>query len=63
MVFHCFGYTKTEVKYLLKNFPNVYVGFDGNISYPKAEDLREACLITPIEKILLETDAPYLAPQ
>ncbi|MBP6086505.1 TatD family hydrolase [Patescibacteria group bacterium] len=33
------------------------------MSYPKAQALRDTCLITPIEKILLETDAPYLAPQ
>ncbi len=63
MVFHCFWYGKTEVEYLLTHFPNIYFWFDGNISYPKAEALREACLITPLEKILLETDAPYLAPQ
>ncbi len=63
MVFHCFWYGKSEAEYLLANFPNVYFWFDGNISYPKAEALREACTIVPIEKILLETDAPYLAPQ
>jgi TatD DNase family protein len=63
MVLHCFWYGKTEAEYLLANFPNVYFWFDGNITYPKAEALREACLITPIDKILLETDAPYLAPQ
>lgn len=63
MVFHCFGYGPTEAEYILSHFPNVYLWFDGNISYPKAQALRDTCLITPIEKILLETDAPYLAPQ
>jgi TatD DNase family protein len=63
MVWHCFGYTKKEVTYILTHFPNAYLGFDCNITYPKAEALREACIATPLEKILLETDAPYLAPQ
>jgi TatD DNase family protein len=63
IVFHCFWYWPKEAEHLLSHFPNVYFGFDGNISYPKAEALREACLTIPIEKILLETDAPYLAPQ
>lgn len=60
---HCFGYGPEEVTYLLQHFPNLYIWYDCNISYPKAQPLRDACLITPVDKILLETDAPYLAPQ
>jgi TatD DNase family protein len=62
-VFHCFWYWSQEAKEILRQFPNAYFGFDGNITYPKATDLREAFLDIPLEKILLETDAPYLAPQ
>ena len=40
-----------------------YVGFDGNITYPSADHLREIFKLTPKDRILLETDAPYLAPE
>lgn len=39
-----------------------YVGFDGNITYDSAGHLREIFALTPPERRLLETDAPYLAP-
>jgi TatD DNase family protein len=40
-----------------------YVSFAGNVTYPKAEDLRAAAAQVPDERILAETDSPYLAPQ
>ena len=40
-----------------------YVSFAGNITYPKAGDLRAAAAQVPAEQILAETDSPYLAPQ
>jgi TatD DNase family protein len=61
--FHCFGYGVREVEELLELFTCVYFGFDGNSTYPKASHLREACQIVPLERLLLETDSPYLAPQ
>ena len=39
-----------------------YIGFAGNVTYDNAPELREILKITPQDKILLETDAPYLAP-
>lgn len=60
---HCFWYGPQELKYLLQNFSKLYIWYDCNISYPKAQQLRDACLLTPIDKMLLETDAPYLSPQ
>lgn len=63
LVFHCFGYWPKEAEYILSHFPNTLLGFDCNITYPKAEALREACKLTPLDRILTETDAPYLAPQ
>ncbi len=62
-VFHCFWYGLSEAKSIMDTFPNAYFGFDGNITYPKAQSLRDAFVSVPLEKILLETDAPYLAPQ
>jgi len=40
-----------------------YVSFAGNVTYAKAEDLRDAARAVPAELILAETDCPYLAPQ
>lgn len=40
-----------------------YISFAGNVTYPKAQPLRDAALIVPEDRLLVETDAPYLAPQ
>jgi TatD DNase family protein len=40
-----------------------YISFAGNVTYPKAADLRDAARGVPAERILVETDSPYLAPQ
>jgi TatD DNase family protein len=40
-----------------------YVSFAGNVTYPKADELRAAAKAVPAERILAETDSPYLAPQ
>lgn len=61
--FHCRGYGEKELLFLFNYFPKLFIGFCGNISYPKAEELRKSIKVTPKEKILIETDAPYLPPQ
>jgi TatD DNase family protein len=40
-----------------------YVSFAGNVTYPKAPELREAAARVPADRVLAETDSPYLAPQ
>jgi TatD DNase family protein len=40
-----------------------YVSFAGNVTYPKAPELREAARAVPADRLLAETDSPYLAPQ
>jgi TatD DNase family protein len=60
VVMHCFsspGLLKTVVD------RGYYVSFAGNVTYPKAGDLRGAAAQVPAERILAETDSPYLAPQ
>lgn len=60
-VIHCFSYTKEIAKeYLNMDF---YFGIGGVITFANAKKLREAVDYIPIEKILLETDSPYLAPE
>jgi TatD DNase family protein len=40
-----------------------YVSFAGNVTYPNAADLRDAARAVPVDRVLVETDSPYLAPQ
>ncbi len=59
-VLHCFsGDTKMMQEAIEMGFN---VSFTGNITFKKAHDLREVVKNAPIEHIMLETDAPYLAP-
>ena len=59
-VFHCFGGTLENLQEVLKR--GFYVGFDGNLTYKNAQNLRDLVAFTPLEKILLETDSPFLTP-
>lgn len=60
---HCRGYTPVEVKRCVELFPQLWIGYTGTVTYPKAVEIRESLLVTPLSSILTETDAPYLAPQ
>ena len=39
------------------------VSFAGNVTYPKAQNLRDAAREIPLDRLLVETDSPFLAPQ
>ena len=59
-VFHCFtGNVAMAREALAFGF---YLSYAGILTFPKAGDLREAARITPLDRILSETDSPYLAP-
>jgi TatD DNase family protein len=60
VVLHCFSSPALLVPALDRGW---YVSFAGNVTYPKAPELREAAARVPRERILAETDSPYLAPQ
>jgi TatD DNase family protein len=59
-VFHCFSGDIKHLNMILNM--GFYIGFDGNITYPENENLRKIASKTPIDKLLLETDSPYLTP-
>lgn len=61
--FHCRSYSEKEIEVLLSLFPQIWIGFTGILTYPKSESIRKSLIATPLQQILLETDAPYLAPQ
>ncbi|MDD5147593.1 MAG: TatD family hydrolase [Candidatus Daviesbacteria bacterium] len=61
-VLHCYSGFLPTTNYILPA-TNLYIAFAANLTYPKNEYLREAAKIIPLERILLETDSPFLAPQ
>jgi TatD DNase family protein len=60
VVLHCFSSPELLEPALERGY---YVSFAGNVTYPNADDLRAAARAVPADRILSETDAPYLAPQ
>lgn len=61
LIFHCFSGGNREAKRALDL--GGYISFAGNLTYPKAQDLRNTLRNIPLDRLLLETDAPYLPPQ
>lgn len=57
---HCFSGTAEYAKSVMKY--NLYFGFDGPLTYKNARHSVESALEIPLEKLLVETDSPYLAP-
>ena len=60
VVLHCFSEPELLEPALERGY---YVSFAGNVTYPKAAALREAAARVPEDRLLAETDSPYLAPQ
>lgn len=60
VVLHCFSEPDLLAVALERRY---YVSFAGNITYRSAQTLREAAAAVPRDRILVETDCPYLAPQ
>jgi len=59
-VFHCFsGDVRLARRALELGF---YVSFSGIVTFPKAGSVRDAAAMVPLDRLLVETDAPYLAP-
>jgi TatD DNase family protein len=61
VILHCFSMAD-RVSDCLAN-DSWWFSFAGNVTYPKATPLRDAMLRVPAERLLVETDAPYLSPQ
>lgn len=59
-VFHCFSGSREMAEQLLGR--GWYLGFDGPVTYKNAKKALEVLEITPLDRILLETDSPYLPP-
>jgi TatD DNase family protein len=59
-VFHCFTETMDVARAALDL--GFYISFSGILSFRNAEDLREVARMVPLDRCLIETDSPYLAP-
>ena len=60
-VIHCFSGSMRDAEAALEL--GFYISFAGPVTYPKNTALREAAMAVPLDRILCETDSPYLAPQ
>jgi TatD DNase family protein len=59
-VFHCFSGDAAAVRRALQT--GFYVSLPGILTFPKAEALRDAARLIPLDRLLIETDSPYLSP-
>ena len=59
-VFHCFSGSPEMAEELLKR--GWYLGFDGPVTYKNARRAPEVAAVTPLDRIVVETDSPYMAP-
>lgn len=59
-IMHCFSGGPDEARQSLEM--GFYISFAGVVTYPKAVNIHEAAKLVPLDRLLVETDAPYLAP-
>ncbi len=60
VILHCFSMPDRLDECVERGW---WISFAGNVTYPKAQDLAQAAARVPVDRILVETDAPYLTPQ
>jgi TatD DNase family protein len=60
VILHCFSMPDRLDECLERGW---WISFAGNVTYPKAQDLAAAAERVPLDRLLVETDAPYLTPQ
>jgi TatD DNase family protein len=61
VILHCFSMASRITDCLAH--ADWWISFAGNVTYPKAAELRQAALRVPADRLLVETDAPFLSPQ
>jgi len=59
-VFHCFTETAEVARAALDR--GYYISFSGIVTFKNAQDLRDVAAFVPMDRLLIETDSPYLAP-
>ena len=59
-IMHCFGGTAAMAEALMKL--GFLISFAGNVTFKKADNLRDAARVVPLDRLLIETDCPFLTP-
>ena len=62
MHYHCFNSSVEQAEQWLQDYPASKIGLTGLVTFPNAKQVHEVARHVPLEKILLETDAPYFLP-
>ncbi|XP_075688547.1 3'-5' RNA nuclease TATDN2 [Rhinoderma darwinii] len=60
---HCFTGKYEDIEPFLNEFPNMAVGFTAVLTYPSAVDARDAVTKIPLDRLIVETDAPFFLPK
>lgn len=63
LVMHCYSENPAMARELLDFSDEIYFSFSGIVTYKKSLEIQETAKIVPLDRILVETDAPFLAPQ
>lgn len=61
IVFHCWGGTVEQTREVIKR--DFYVSFTGIVTFKNAQDIREAAKTVPLERMMIETDCPFMSPE
>jgi TatD DNase family protein len=61
IVFHCFSGSAEQARIVLDH--GFYISFTGVVTFKNAGTIRQAAMIVPTEKLMLETDCPYMSPE
>ncbi len=61
VVFHCFSGSPEQAKIVLDT--GYYISFTGVVTFKNAESIRQAAEIVPLDRLMLETDCPYMSPE
>eukprot|EP01113_Clastostelium_recurvatum_P049744 TRINITY_DN9269_c0_g1_i1.p1 TRINITY_DN9269_c0_g1~~TRINITY_DN9269_c0_g1_i1.p1 ORF type:complete len:310 (+),score=66.11 TRINITY_DN9269_c0_g1_i1:1-930(+) len=59
---HCFTSSVQFAESILAEFPNSFIGITGVVTFKTAEGVRDVVKLTPLDRLLLETDGPFMAP-
>lgn len=62
ILFHSFTSGPTEANRILTNYPDAYFAINGVVTFKNGKDIREAVKLIGADRLMLETDSPYLAP-
>ena len=61
VVFHCFSGSPDQAKRVLER--GYYVSFTGVVTFKSAEQARQAAKLVPLDRLMIETDSPYMSPE